>query len=77
MIYIAYTIILNLGHDCFSGKLFDVQPITVETEQNITIYAAEIDVNQKSVPYDPSTNAPSQTDFAVFADIINITSRVH
>ena len=64
---------MNLGHDCFSGKLFDVQPITVETEQNITIYAAEIDVNQKSIPYDPSTNAPSQTDFAVFADIINIT----
>jgi hypothetical protein len=63
----------NLGHDCFSGKLFDVQPITVQTEQSITIYAAEIDVDQKSVPYDISTNAPSQADFAVFADVINIT----
>ena len=53
--------------------MFDVKPITEENEQNITIYAAEIDINQSSVPYDPSVHAPSQKDFVVYADTINIT----
>ena len=61
------------GDNCFSGKVFNVRPITEENEENITIYAAEIDVNQSSVPYDPSVLAPSQKDFAVYADVINIT----
>ena len=61
------------GYDCFSGKIFVVEPIFDETSENVTIYAAEIDIDQTNVPYDTSTQAPSQTDFVVYADVINIT----
>ena len=61
------------GYDCFSGKIFVVEPIFDETSENVTIYAAEIDINQTNVPYDTSTHSPSQADFVVYADAINIT----
>ena len=64
-----------IGYNCFTGKIFTVEPIISESPDKsvLTIYAGEIDLNQTSVPYDVSVHVPSTTDFAVYADIINIT----
>ena len=62
-------------YQCYTGKIFTVEPITSESPDKsvLTIYAGEIDISQKNVPYDVSVQVPSKTHFVVYADIINIT----